>query len=344
MCVRQTQLELVGAYGPKIIRVPCRKCWACMKNKVNDLTGRALCEYSVSDWSAVLTLTYAPRAGQLRAEQIHKHDFQRFMKRFRRRLELDDKKNDRDGTTCRYITAGEYGSRKGRAHFHVLLFGKGFEPPFMYRKQKWTLDEWPHGFTYADHITGERAIRYVTKYLVKGVHDQNKGKVRGEEWVTYSRKPMLGAEFVAGLALRQAEMGVLPYNLNYLPPGAEPKNRYSLYGAAQRFYWDVLGQLRPDFLELRPGKLLEFVKPGTEWVDASRVRYLKEMAKREWAALDDHERMNILTSQLSVDSKTEDVSSVASRMRRMWADYDRREQWRDERADARRTGGHRPAR
>ena len=47
---------------------------------------------------------------------VRKDVMQRFMKRLRMKI----------GVPVRYLLCGEYGEKRGRPHFHILLFGYAF--------------------------------------------------------------------------------------------------------------------------------------------------------------------------------------------------------------------------
>jgi len=267
MCINPSYVHIRKGLSYEKTPVPCRRCWACRKNKVNDLTGLCLGEYAASDWGLALTLTYDDRKlyDPVQAKAIHKHDFQLFMKNVRN-----------DGHKCRYLVAGEYGSRKSRAHFHVLLLGSGKPPriPPPFSPNRWSLpDWWDYGHVNVDPHIHEASIRYITKYLVKKLDPDNKNTEEiSEEWLSWSKRPMLGESYIHALVERQADMRTFPYTLNYLPPGASQKNRYSLRGAAEYKYFDRLFELWPDAIHA----------PKTEWMHNAFRRYIKKKARREW--------------------------------------------------------------
>lgn len=320
MCLRPVPMNIDGPLPGKKINRPCGKCWACLKNKTNDLVGRGLGEAAHSDRMLMLNLTYGDDRIESDAQKnmIVKKDFTHFMMRLRRRMDLDDKKAGRSSgiSKCRYLAAGEYGSRKGRAHFHCLCFIKGEFPDIVLNEQKQYFEPWPWGFTYAEEASGERAVRYVAKYLLKSKSGIVRDALPSEEWVTYSRQPLLGAPFFVALAVRQAEMRTMPYTLNYLPPGADPKNKFSMYGSAQEVFFDTLLHLWPEARNA----------PRTEWVDNAWRRYLRVKAQKAWDAMPREERAEY---ELQLNVRNSPEPSRAAKMRKAWIDYDRREEWLD---------------
>lgn len=210
--------------------VPCGKCWQCRLSRRNDFAGRCMAESYSAEWSAYLTLTYAPRDDGA-DKVIQPRHFQDFIRALRdaRRPPLQQKMR------CRYMAAGEYGSLKSRAHFHVILFGWGprFEAEeHPARDGRFYMPEWPHGHVNVQWDPGEDAVTYCAKYVTKAENDEG-----AEYWLTMSKKPPLGHEFFMAKAKEAAELGVVPQGFRYLPPGADPGHRrYVMTGATRRNY------------------------------------------------------------------------------------------------------------
>lgn len=234
--------------GPKYEQqsVACRRCWRCRKNRVNDFVGRSLCEAATSQVSCTITLTYAPR-DDLADKLLHIRHFQLFMKLLRKA-----------GHKVRYLAAGEYGSLKGRAHFHAILFFENLvepdvaTPPFYNwghlddpsssmrfsalcphgRDNMHHVREWPHGHVVVDWAFSERSVAYVAKYLL--AEDKNNA------WSSCSKKPPLGAVWFAEKAARARALGVLPSTFEYLPPGASREKPFLMTGATRRDYLNAI--------------------------------------------------------------------------------------------------------
>lgn len=268
------------------ILVPCRKCWACIKNRQNDLIGRAMSERAYVDGGVFLTLTYDDKRLDF-AEQtttIQKRDFQNWAKRYRRRV-----------GQMRYVSASEYGAKKGRTHHHVLIFTQGHCPFVPLQKRFWHLDLWPYGHIWAEPFSLKKA-RYVTKYLTKSKEEPG----QSDEWVTYSRFPILGHDFVVEMAWRYADARVMPRDFNYLPPGytGQPKLKFSFYGAAQRLMLDTLFDLWPEARDY----------PTTDWMyNAIRRRdhwhHVKSFQSLDWS-----EQVELLNDL--IEQKTSGIASA----------------------------------
>lgn len=190
--------------------VACRFCWQCENNRVNDLVGRCIAEQQYSLQTFSVTLTY--REDHPSAVILNYKDVQDFLKRLRRKMGV-----------VRYIVAGEYGSKKGRAHWHIVLFFKSKELKRSYNpddKDPWdyTLNQridwkpWPHGFVYFQR-PDYGGFAYAMKYALK---DQAMQASSGH--LAMSKKPPLGAQFFEELAQRYVDQAIAPKHLFYSFP------------------------------------------------------------------------------------------------------------------------------
>lgn len=276
--------------GPKWEQQPvaCRQCWRCKQNRLNDYIARAMAEAAYSSAVATVNLTYAPR-DDLADRLLTPRHFQLFMKQLRN-----------SGHKVRYLVAGEYGSLKGRAHFHAILFFSHLKARTPFTEGEWRdghyhprprynpdhlrdprssepfsadipqkrmvhIREWPHGHVTVDWSVSERAIRYVCKYLL--ADDKNSA------WFSLSKKPALGAVFFAEKARLAAELGVLPSSFNYLPPGGSRDRPYMMTGASRR---DYLNAITTD-----PARRPQM----SEWVQKSFDKLQRQVALAAIAAL-----------------------------------------------------------
>ena len=96
-------------------KAACRHCLRCRRNRVDCLVGRCLAEKAVSDGVLGVTLTY--KGDVPGSVTLLTADVQKFVRSLRKA-----------GHKVRYMIAGEYGERKGRAHWHAVLFFKGKVP------------------------------------------------------------------------------------------------------------------------------------------------------------------------------------------------------------------------
>lgn len=156
--------------GWRHITVPCGKCAACRLNKSSEWATRVVHEMDYCSESCFLTLTYAdaPEGYNLR-----KKDLQDFMKRLRVNLSRGVK--GEHGQIRAFFSCGEYGSKRGRPHYHVLILG--WQPhDLMYFKKSYGGDPiftsdfcvstWKHGYVYVGTCTNLSA-GYVARYAKK---------------------------------------------------------------------------------------------------------------------------------------------------------------------------------
>lgn len=138
--------------------VPCGRCIECMKLRVNSWFVRLMTELKHAKSAYFVTFTYDEDNIPLSENglmQIDYTDFQKFMKRLRKRQAVynDDK--------IRYFTVGEYGSKTHRPHFHALLFNVA---------DLADVDkEWKLGHLHAGKVE-EKSIYYTLKYALKRAH------------------------------------------------------------------------------------------------------------------------------------------------------------------------------
>lgn len=309
MCLHQTFYYREQPSGD-VLRIPkgCGTCWQCKGAKLNTVVGKILAEASLSDWVCTLTLTYRPRSDGKDRLLFPPH-FQAAMKRLRRRV-----------APCkiRYFVAGEYGELRGRAHFHVILFGKGKVPTVVdpktkrprrwrHKRRDWDNQFWPHGHIQADWVCDLRAARYVAKYVNK----ETDGDAE-QCWISYSLKPCLGQGLFRELGRRDAADGVRPSTFHYRPPGSKPGQKYLMTATARREYLDAWqeryesehGPLRPNDLADFPFMVLKTLRKS------ERVEAAHQYAKQHLA--DDYEAFAEY-----LDSKRPTALSLR---RKAWAD------------------------
>lgn len=138
-------------------------------------------EASLHDRNSFLTLTY-----EQDREGLDLDDLQRFFKRLRF-----------SGVSMRYYACGEYGSRLGRPHFHVCMFGHDFsddrEP---WKEGLWISPElerlWSHGYCVIGDLSFESAAyvaRYVTKKVTGPQADDHYMRVDGDTGECWKVRP-----------------------------------------------------------------------------------------------------------------------------------------------------------
>ena len=188
MCITPTMLN-------NGVEVSCRKCWQCRKRRVDDLVGRCIAESKFANKTYAATLTYGGEAGVNAATLVYK-DVQDFLKRLRKKYSV------------RYIVAGEYGTKKNRAHWHIILFFDK-EYPEVENNKRVNWEYWDKGFTYFQEADW-KGFRYVLKYVLKDQDERVK-----VSHLAMSKKPPLGDKYFKELAKQHVEEMVLPRNIFY---------------------------------------------------------------------------------------------------------------------------------
>lgn len=227
MCVTPRTFQIRtkdGWYRP--VELACRKCWQCRANRVSDWVGRATAENETSTASYFVTLTYGHtgRYGEplaQRAKSLDYRDVQRWLKRIRNA-----------GHNVRYIVAGEYGPKKGRTHWHAVLFFRGKLPDVKLGFKYWnsgpnTMDPfWQDGNTVWEEFHPQNA-KYVCKYMLKPSDDERLAMAR------ISRFPPLGDDYFKRLAEKYVENGLSPQDFEYKFESMGNARPYHLQGVSR---------------------------------------------------------------------------------------------------------------
>ncbi len=194
----------VGRKNPNKIPVHrrCGKCMPCLITHSQIWTGRILMESKTHKQSAFITLTYAeehlPPGGHLEIKHL-----QTFFKELRKYVAP---------RTLRYLAVGEYGTEKGRPHFHAVIFGIGSEElisilPIVWRKGSVE----PNRFKPFGDLTTKNA-RYIARYCTKKTHS-DKLNGRPKEFQVQSRSPAIGDSYIQQIAQVWKGSGLVPAHI-----------------------------------------------------------------------------------------------------------------------------------
>lgn len=93
--------------------VPCGQCSQCQANRSNNWLVRNVYEAKEHEDKCFITLTYNNDNNPI---ILRKKDLQKFIKRLRYYL-------DKDNIKIRYFACGEYGERRRRPHYHIIIYG-----------------------------------------------------------------------------------------------------------------------------------------------------------------------------------------------------------------------------
>jgi hypothetical protein len=168
------------------------------------MVGRCIAESRYSKATYAVTLTYANDAGVNAVSLVYK-DVQDLIKRLRKRYKV------------RYICAGEYGTAKGRAHWHIILFFRG-EAPKIEEDVRVNWKYWDKGYSYFQQPDW-KGFQYVLKYVLKDTDLDS-----ADSHLAMSKKPPLGNEFFMELAKEHVEQAVIPRSFKYKVAGVKKDN------------------------------------------------------------------------------------------------------------------------
>ncbi|UPW40946.1 replication initiator protein [Sigmofec virus UA08Rod_6051] len=185
--------------GYREISVPCGRCIGCRISRCKDWSSRCWHESQQYEHNLFLTLTYAPEHLPVNGSGcpiVKVSDFQAFMKRFRQHLVRSGQES------CRFFHCGEFGSLRGRPHYHALIFNSGVFPDLKFYKfsksgeplymSKTITELWGKGRVIIGSVTYKSA-GYVARYCLKKEYGNKDHRGPGlSEYITMSRRPGIG--------------------------------------------------------------------------------------------------------------------------------------------------------
>lgn len=197
--------------------VPCGRCPACLQRKRGVWTFRMLNELESSESGYFITLTYdednLPVCLSSEGKWIptlSKKDLQSFLKRLRARILKDfpksgkwlkqSEKTRKWSPKLRYFACGEYGSKKDRPHYHLILYNLPHQyvrhDPIYRKAYSLVLEEiWNKGIVDIGNV--ERAsAHYVAKYTLDSVMNREEDRDRQGPYAVMSRNPGIGNAYV----------------------------------------------------------------------------------------------------------------------------------------------------
>lgn len=258
--------------------IACRLCWQCKARKVDDWTGRNIAESQTATAAHVVTLTYGKdlelgTIDHIRAAVLTYSDVQKFLKKLRN-----------NGLPARYFVVGEYGSLKGRSHWHIVLYWQG-EAPDVPLRENVMYPHWEHGWTYWDRMSPE-AIRYACKYLTKVSDDpahQGFGPMP-------SKKPPLGDAYFRQLAQQYVDAGLSPQDFFYsfpdvrrVPAGEKVYSRAEARRRAKPVRFLMQGKTRENFRDYFI-EAWELAYPNRPWPRSEALYSLDKRNDPPWMA------------------------------------------------------------
>lgn len=147
-------------------------------NRRNMWTGRMMLELSRHRSACFTTLTFKDAP-----DSLNPADMRDFLKRLRYYIDRP----------LRYYGVGEYGSKGGRPHYHLALFGVCMSEQSVIEKA------WPFGFVHVGELNAYSA-QYLTKYVAKSWVQLQRHDGKHPEFARMSRNPALGAPALDDIA------------------------------------------------------------------------------------------------------------------------------------------------
>lgn len=267
---------------------PCHRCTNCRNMLRWRWVGRVLAQREtclrIGIEPVFLTWTYGDdryihfQNGVLphpHADHLVYSDVQKCLKRMRR-----------DGLDFSAAVVGEYGERRGRAHFHAALFPNDHSFP-EYREGMTKYDKyWEHGHVDAKVFNEERAA-YLCAYLLPEPETVKQGLILPDDRKPIFRKstrPPLATAFFEDRARQHVIQGLAPQDGTFSFPGiiidkgarvGELKQFFPSTLASDRY----LSSFERQWHELRPGEFM----PESEYLQD----FLDRRARQELAKHDD---------------------------------------------------------
>lgn len=191
-------VEWCDSHEESPVSVPCGKCIPCLVAKRQEWSFRLEQEFKYSHGAVFVTLTYDEKHCPTNRSVDKKH-VQDFLKRLRKK----------DGSnSIRYYCVGEYGSRGGRPHYHLLLFG-GCET---HVRSSWTDSKgMPIGIVHIGSVTAA-SVAYVTKYIIQKDYDETSGIQ--SPFTLMSRRYGLGGRYLTDEMVRWHKENDANYSIN----------------------------------------------------------------------------------------------------------------------------------
>lgn len=166
MCLypREIMVKRKGNDYKELVTVACGKCLECLSKYSTEWSFRIYLEAQLHKEVSFITLTYdnehLPENGSL-----VRRDIQLFIKRLRKYVQP---------AKFRIFYCGEYGSKGGRPHFHLITFGyTPSDKVFFFNsdghpvyKSAEVSEIWKNGFVSVEDVTLDSA-KYASKYMQK---------------------------------------------------------------------------------------------------------------------------------------------------------------------------------
>lgn len=170
-------------------KVPCSKCYNCIKRRKDEVVFRVQQEAREHEYRYFVTLTYDTNTIHITKNgymTLYPRDLTLYLKRLRKNTKAKIK----------YYAVGEYGTKKHRPHYHIILMSD-IEITNMIRACWANADGELMGEVHIGQVS-ENSIAYTAGYVQKGIQNKYNWKHhrddRVKEYCVSSKH--LGAKFV----------------------------------------------------------------------------------------------------------------------------------------------------
>lgn len=156
---------------------PCGVCRECRIRETTDWSLRCLYELNSWEYASFVTLTFKEEYNE--DKSIHKKELKAFFDRLNHKVAYRE-----EGRHIKYFGCGEYGTAKGRKHYHAIIFGMNPNPydPSNHDRE-YIMESWqfcdPLRWTFKPHylckgdegnaidFVNRKTIQYVAGYCQK---------------------------------------------------------------------------------------------------------------------------------------------------------------------------------
>lgn len=269
------------------INIPCGKCDGCKLDYSRNWATRGVNEAFFCNYyqnCSFLSLTFNQRnlSRTTLGYSVDKAFFKSWVKRLRYAIKSTY------NVEFRHLSCGEYGERRGRPHYHMLIFGFNFPDKYVFKREakygniityyrspflesQWHL---PHcdeqaGYCVIGNVNYETCA-YVSRYVLKKQHKSTYGD-KQPEFLSVSRMPGLGNEYCTKYLDTIFSNGFIQ-----LPSGFK--------APVPRYYESICEKLNPElywnykfekYTSMREKMLQNFYNASNP--DAARYETLKEL-------------------------------------------------------------------
>lgn len=204
---------------------PCGRCTLCLAQRTSRKATRVMLEAKTHPFSCDFTLTYRdenlpmvaelefargvlcdPENGIPTGRQIpslSKRDIELFMKRLRKAVNAKY-----PGLKIRFILCGEYGSHRGRPHYHVVVFGVSNEDAALI-ESCWQLGHVHFGWKPLTAVLAMYISKHNMKPDLKGqgrdLHGREPEFTKASQGLGRGYVPTIAAAFESGAGKRHVE-------------------------------------------------------------------------------------------------------------------------------------------